>query len=150
MTLTELCQCLRNWFNRKPDGGDLPKLSGDFTISGGALQVSGIAEDQYYRILGSLRNDGVHKYGDALKDETFSGDIWLMAIPDEVIALASDISAWQDKYEAADSASMSPFNSESYDGYSYTKSGSGANGSGLNTVSWQSAFASRLNMWRKI
>ena len=100
----------------------------------------------------------MHKYGDAqdvLHDEdAFDGSIWAMAVPPDVIALAEEIEAWQAKYGGVDSAAMSPFNSESFGGYSYSKYGGGTSGSTTGasspSASWQSVFASRLNRWRKI
>lgn len=145
--LTELCQELRNWFDRE-------RHSGTFEISGGVITAPFLVSGQYYRIMGSIFNDGVHKYGDAtdtLTDETFTGSVWALAIPEAVINLATEIAEWRSKYEGASSPALSPFNSESFGGYSYTKSGgssaSSGNGGG---VSWRDAYASRLNMWRKL
>ena len=161
--MTELCQNLRNWFDR-----DQKKWHGKITISNNAItsfeydtlqstaaEPLSLTENQYFRIIGSLFNDGVHKYLDSedqLVDETFSGYIWAMAVPPAVIALCDDIEDWQAKYGGIDSALMSPFSSESFGGYSYSKgSRSGANSSGLASVtSWEQMFASRLNAWRKI
>lgn len=138
--LTELCQELRNWFDRE-------RHFGTFTITGGNITADFLAEGQYYRIIGSVFNDGVHQYPvDILRDETFDGSVWALAIPEPVIKLSEDIDAWREKYESADSAALSPFTSESFGGYSYTKSGSTADGG----TSWQSAFRARLNRWRKI
>lgn len=151
--LTEICQYLRNWFNRKPNGDDYPKFSGEFVIEDNELKFDGLVNGQYYRIMGSLFNDGVHKYGENdLTDETFTGVIWSMGVPKEVVQLAEEISEWQTKYGGVDGSMMSPFNSESFGGYSYNKSGGGAS-SGVQSAgsgTWQGAFASRLNMWRKI
>lgn len=146
--LTELCKELNNWFNYNQ-----PKYFGDFVIENGELtNAHGLQFGQYYRIVGSLFNDGVHIYPtDKLEDETFNGALWAMAIPEDVIALAADIKAWNDKYQSVDSPAMSPYNSESFGGYSYSKS-SGASSSGNVDLSgtWQGAFADRLNHWRKI
>lgn len=148
--LTELCQELRNWFDRNQ-----PKYYGEFTIENGVLILSGdmsLKDGQYFRIIGSALNDGVHQYGvygDALEDEAFSGAVWAMAIPPAILTLVKDIEAWQDKYGGIDSAAMSPFASESFGGYSYSKSGAGS-GSGSTSGGWRSAFAGRLNPWRKI
>ena len=115
-----------------------------------------LLDEQYFRIVGSVFNDGVHQKGDLsdfLHDESFSGSVWAMAVPPEVIALAEDIEDWQAKYGAVDSVAMSPYNSESFGGYSYSKfgGGSGSSGSGLSGNSgWRGAFADRLNRWRKI
>lgn len=145
--LNEICQELRNWFDRGQ-----PRLHGAFEISGGKIVdtdfTSIIQPNQYFRIIGSVFNDGVYKYTDelVLNDEIFVGSVWLMAIPKEVVDLASEISAWITKY--GDSVN-SPYQSESFGGYSYTKAGAGSN-SNSSGPTWQSIFASRLNMWRKI
>ena len=144
--LTNLCQELKNWFDRYQ-----PMVIGKFKIEEGKitsesfLQV--VQENQYFRIRGSVFNNGVHQYTPdlALTDEEFDGVISLMAIPKEVIDLAAEIDAWNQKYGEA---VLSPFTSESFGGYSYSK-GANASGSGQG-VSWQSAFASKLNRWRKI
>lgn len=144
--LTELCQELRNWFDRE-------RFTGTFTITDGSITVPFLIEGQYYRIIGSIFNDGVHKYGDtkdALLSETFTGAIWCLAIPKPVLELADEIAAWRTKYESADSSAMSPFQSESFGGYSYNKGGSTANSGNSAPMSWKSVFASRMNMWRKI
>ena len=146
--LTELCQELRNWF-------DLDRKSGTFTISGGVLAVDFLQTNQYYRIKGSVFNDGVHKYGDAqdtLTNEVFTGEVWALGIPKAVIDLAADIAAWKAKYETASSQAMTPFQSESFGGYSYTKaSTSAAAGSAASTpTGWKAVYASALNRWRKI
>ena len=148
--LSELCRELKNWFDRGQ-----PKILGDFTISDGHFDrriSEKIQYNQYFRIIGSVFNDGVYCFNDKLElvDETFHGAVWLMAVPKEVIDLADDISSWQEKYGSVDSTAMSPFNSESFGGYSYSKStgGSGAGSTGATT--WQSAFANRMNRWRKI
>ena len=145
--LTELCQELRNWF-------DLDRRYGTFTISGGALTADFLSAGQYYRIKGSIFNDGVHQYGSEteLVDETFKGEVWAMGIPKAVIELADQIAAWKAKYENVDSQSMSPFQSESFGGYSDSKaSASAAAGSAASTpTGWKAVFASALNRWRKI
>lgn len=162
MMLTELCQILRNWFDR-----DQKKWYGNVTISNGEITLIpnlehglqsafNLKNGQYYRIIGSLLNDGVHQYPDndnELIDEEFSGSVWAMAVPPSVIALCDEIQEWQNQYGGVGGATMSPFSSESFGGYSYTKaSGSGSvSGSGSSaTVTWQDMFAQRLNAWRKI
>lgn len=148
--LTEICQYLHNWFNRKPDGSDYPKYSGAFEVVNGELDMDDLAEGQYFRIMGSLFNDGVHKKGEGgLKDESFDGEIWSMGVPPQIVALADKIKAWADKYGDVDGAALSPYQSESFDGYSYTKQASG-NTDGSSGVSWSSAFKSSLAPWRKI
>lgn len=142
--LTELCQELNNWFERE-------KRSGSFRIVDGMLEADFLRPGQYFRVMGSLFNDGVHQYGnDFLNDEDFTGSVWSLAIPVAVIKLSEDIDAWRAKYEAPDSSAMSPYMSESFGGYSYSK-GSAISGTGTGgATSWRTSFASRMNAWRKI
>lgn len=130
-------------------------MIGEFSIENGELTGDiDLLKNQYYRIVGSVFNDGVHQYGvDVLIDEPiFEGAVWYMAVPPEVVKLAKDIEDWQKKYGGADSAAMSPYNSESFGGYSYSKGGGGSasGGGGSTGADWKSAFASRMNQWRKI
>ena len=144
--LTELCQELRNWFERK-------KFFGTFTIEDGQIEVpdGSLQNGQYFRIVGSVFNDGVHKYDpeseSQLVDEVFEGAIWAMAVPPSVVDLSERISEWVTKY--GDSVS-SPYQSESFGGYSYQKASSGQGNAGSSSPTWQSTFASELNRWRKI
>ena len=143
--LTELCEELNNFFWKQ-------KLTGTFTIQSGSIDLHEyVQEGQYFRIVGSVFNDGVHKYpATDLKDEVFKGGIWTMAVPETVIDLASDIKDWRAKYESADSAMMSPFASESFGNYSYSKATGGTAGSGDTSNSWIGAFSSRMNKWRRL
>lgn len=149
--LSELCGYLRNFFEKE-------QYFGEFSILGGAIAPLGggdlpLLEGQYIRIVGSVLNDGVYKWSEdgieELTDETFKGSVWALAIPKEVINLSAEIDAWKAKYEGTDSQSMSPFASESFGGYSYTKASGGADASG-GLGGWQGAFYNRLSQWRKI
>ena len=145
--LAELCKEIKNWF-------EYAKFFDTFTIENNAITGAySLQENQYFRIVGSVFNDGVYKYDNklALTNEQFTGAIWAMAVPKEVIALAEDIKAWNDKYGNIDSAAMSPFNSESFGGYSYSKSSGGSSSGNVDlSGTWQGVFADRLNHWRKI
>ena len=180
--LTELCQELKNWF-------DTERHFDTFKIEDGELSVDFLQDGQYYRIVGSVFNDGVYQFHipvteetqepessqepgepsedpenetqeaqDAseetpkLIDETFEGAVWAMAVPPAVLALLAEIEAWQEKYGGVDSAAMSPFTSESFGGYSYSKGSRGSSSSSGtgDAGTWQSVFSSRLNKWRKI
>ena len=146
LILTEICEYLNNYFWEK-------KISGNFTISDGAIDAVGLKDGQYFRIIGSTFNDGVHKYPitatTKLTDEEFKGIILAMAVPQTVIAIASDIKDWQTLYGNVSSEAMSPFTSESFAGYSYSKNGSGNANSGSN-ITWQDVFGGRLNKYRKL
>lgn len=140
--LNELCRELKNWFVRS----ESDKHFGAFTISNGVVMPSlDLSVNQYYRIIGSKFNDGVHKFGDnqdVLIDETFDGAIWIMCVPKEVIDLSVKISGFISKQDL----NSSQFTGESFGGYSYTK-GTKSNGA---PITWQDVFCSDLNYWRKI
>ena len=74
-----------------------------------------------------------------------------MSIPPDFISLVTEISAYQAKYGDINSTAMSPFNSESFGGYSYSKSSGGNVDTSQNKGgTWQGAFGARLAKWRKI
>ena len=137
--LTEICAELRNWFV-VPDGVHIQT----YTISGGSIAPLGfLQEGQYFRIIGSVFNDGVHQYpASDLTDEVFHGAVWAMAVPPAVIDLAVEI----EEYNNSDAGKASPYTSESFGGYSYTKA---TDASGA-PISWKKVFASRLAKWRKL
>lgn len=152
--LTEICSYLRNYFDRDSKGDKLPSWTEEIRIVNGEPTgfSNRLLRGQYFRIADSILNNGVWKYGtDYLQDETFTGTVQSMAVPPEVENLARDIAEWSEKH--AD-ALNSPYQSESFGGYSYSLRGSGTNaygnsGSGGN-LTWQSQFAARLAPWRKI
>ena len=135
--LDEILAEIRNYFT-------VSVHSGDFKVIGGRLSpLDFLQNGQYFRIVGSVMNDGVYRYPfSGLTDETFSGEIWALAVPPTLIALAADI----EEYEKKAKETVSPYTSESFGGYSYTKA-TDSNGSPL---SWEKVFAKRLNKWRKI
>lgn len=147
--MTELCQELRNWFDRARYIGHIT-LNADGDVYCNSVKI-GLAEGQYFRVVGSVFADGVHVYPDGgTKSEAFDGAVWAMAVPPAVLQLAQDIAAWRTKYEAPDATSMSPFMSESFGGYSYQKGSAFTSDNKSGGVSWQGVFAARLNPWRKI
>ena len=137
MDLTNLCAELRNYFETK-------KRFGTFTISGGSISPSDFLQDgQYFRIVGSVFNDGVHRHpAHDLTDETFDGAVWAMAVPPAVVELLQKIQ----EFEAATANAPTAYTSESFGGYSYTKA---TDANGL-PVGWRSVFKSELNRWRKL
>lgn len=137
MDLTNLCAELRNYFETE-------KRFGTFTISGGSISPSNFLQDgQYFRIVGSVFNDGVHRHpAHDLTDETFDGAVWAMAVPPAVIDLATEI----EEYNKSDVGKPSPYISENFGGYGYTKA---TDENGL-PAGWRSVFKSELNRWRKL
>lgn len=141
--LSELCRYLNNYF-------DSERIHGDFEIVEGNLSGMGekLQDGQYFRIIDSVFNDGVYKYPQTqLRDEAFSGSVWIMKVPPEVLKISEEIDAWEAQYMTPDGAALSPYTSESFGGYSYSKA-SGENGI---ASAWTGidGFASRLNGWRK-
>lgn len=138
--LEQVLMNIRRWF---PVEGGI--YSGTFTIKDGGITLPFLADGQYFRICGSVFNDGLHQYNVLdLVDETFNGTIWALAIPKTVIELADEISKWQEKNGEAAS---SPYSSESFGGYSYSKA---TDAETRDAVTWQSAFKKQLSAWRKI
>lgn len=147
--LTDFCAEIRNYFLRDYRA-DIH--AGTFTVSDGHIEsLSFLQDGQYFRIKNSVFNDGVWKYGEeaeTLHDETFEGEIWAMAVPPDAVALSEEIDQW---ITANADSLNSPYQSESFGGYSYSKSSgrSNANGSS-NAYGWQDHFASRLNKYRRV
>ena len=139
MILTEICAELRNWFV-VPDGVHIQT----YTISGGSIApLDFLQEGQYFRIVGSVFNDGVYQYpATSLTDEVFEGAVWAMALPPSLIALTAEI----EEYNKSDAGKASPYISENFGGYGYTKA-TGINGK---VLTWKSVFADALNRYRKL
>ena len=137
--LTEICAELRNWFV-VPGGIHIQT----YTISGGSIApLDFLQEGQYFRIVGSVFNDGVYQYpATSLTDEVFEGAVWAMAVPPTLIALTAEI----EEYNKSDAGKASPYISENFGGYGYTK----ATGSNGKVLTWKSVFADALNRYRKL
>ena len=137
--LEEILHTLKNWF-------DVVRLYGSFDIQQGKIYHSGepidFREGQYYRIIGSVYNDGLHQSYDAIQDEHIQdGSVWILAIPPRILKLADEITAWQTKNGAP-----GQFQSESFAGYSYTR----ATNKDGSAVTWEDAFRTQLRQWRKL
>lgn len=133
--LYRICKEIKNFFVHE-------KHSGTFSIVDGNLDADFLKDGQYFMISGSVLNDGVYQHPAQLTDEEFKGEIFSLAIPKSFLDLVAEIEA----YEKSDAGKVSPYTSESFGGYSYSKA-SGQNGNG---ITWQGAFASKLNAWRKL
>lgn len=142
MKITDFCAEVHNWL-------DIARLFGEFTIEDGTISIDGMLEGQYFRIIGSVFNDGVYQYPPSnLTDETFDGAVWFMAVPPDVKSLIDDMTAWENANAAVLS---SPYSSESFGGYSYTKaSGGNSAAGGDGSVTAFSHFADKLKRYRKV
>ena len=145
----EICAEIKNYFTYEED-----KHIGDFVISNGQISPIFAIPTDYIRISGSRLNDGVHKRGKngefALIDEAFHGGIWVMSPPADFLALVEEIASWQAKYGVVGSENMSPYASESFGGYSYSKSAGGTGAGASSMPTWANAYTTRLNQYRRI
>lgn len=137
-------QVLRHIHNRF----DYAYLEGTFEVSSGTFEVDGAQDGQYLWIEGSVFNDGLHQYPlSGLTDEVFDGRVALLAVPRAVIDLVDRISDWTvDNADVIDS----PYQSESFGGYSYTKASGASAGDGPILSGWKAQFKGDLDNWRKI
>lgn len=128
---------------RYTNAGQLVKevVQGDFAISDGVISSSSLtlSDGQYYAILGSDMNDGVYQFGiDTLIDERFSGSVYVLRYNRAFFDLVTEMEEWNEKN--GDKLN-SPYTSESFGGYSYTKD---SNASDVFKV-----FEPRLRGWKK-
>ena len=124
---------LNNWFV-------VGRYDDTYTIEDGGITLPFLVDGQYFRIVGSLFNDGVYQYPAELTDETFDGSVWALAIPKALLSTVEEITAW-----TAKNGDSGPYTSESFGGYSYSKA---TNSKGL-AVGWRDVFAAQLAPWKK-
>lgn len=133
--LEQILMHLNNWF-LVPGG----VRADTYTIKDGSITLPFLANGQYFRIVGSLFNDGVYQYPAELTDETFDGSVWALAIPKALLSTVDEITAW-----TAKNGDSGPYTSESFGGYSYSKA---TNSKGM-AVGWRDVFSSQLAPWKK-
>ena len=124
---------LNNWFV-------MGRYDDTYTIEDGGITLPFLVDGQYFRIVGSLFNDGVYQYPAELTDETFDGSVWALAIPKALLSTVEEITAW-----TAKNGDSGPYISESFGGYSYSKA---TNSKGL-AVGWRDVFSAQLAPWKK-
>jgi len=135
--LEQILDHLHNYFVVK--GG---VHAGTFTVADGSIDLDFLQQGQYFKIVGSVFNDGVYQYpATGLTTETFNGEIWTMAVPPAVIALSVEIGEWVGSHP------NDGYLSESFGGYSYSL---GTNSRGSAPAGWEDVFRGRLNVWRKV
>lgn len=147
-TLEKVLGHIHNWF----EYDEIPV--GHCAISDGALPASvNIPSGAWFRIQGSLFNDGLHSNPAAdLVDETFDGTITVCAVPKSLLDVVDEIEQWIEDTSASDEAARKArYQSESFGGYTYTLKGDSRAGDGSGGLTgWQAAFATDLNQYRKI
>lgn len=145
MTITDFCEELHNFFETE-------KYIESVTIENGALLgfSDRLQENQYFRVVGSVFNDGVCKYPTAdLTDETFDGAIWAMAVPPAALALLEKIQEWDSQY-GNNADNYTPYASETMHHYSRSFAINTNSKGELVRPTWQAVFRTELNRWRKI
>ena len=128
---------IRNFFPGKA-------RDGYFEIENGKVDLSlFVKEGQYILIEDSDLNNGVYKYDQdlILKDEKFVGRITALKIPDDFLKLTEEIEEYINSGK-----DNSPYTSESFGGYSYSRAQSASGG----VATWKDVFRSRLDAWRKL
>ena len=151
--LTQVCEYLNNYFV-------MSSQTGDFTIAGGSIVGADfLKEGQRFLISGSVLNDGIYTWraagirndddtaGAGLSGETFTGAICGLAVPPQLLSLTAEITTWVGKYG---DVINSPYQSESFGGYSYTRASAEKSAGGSGAAGWQDVFASRLKRWKKV
>lgn len=132
---------LHNWFPIKGAA-----RCGEHEIVSGELQADYLKPGQYYRIKGSVFNDGLHIYPcdepDCMLDEVFTGEVWPLAIPKAVLEIADEIKAYRDENPDTDKVS------ETFADYSYTRAQTTKDGTST-AGGWMAVFGPRLRVWRR-
>lgn len=132
--LYEVMRHIRNYFLTGT------RIAGEFHIEDGSINLP-LIDGQYFLVEGSILNDGVYKYPtNEMKDETFSGYIVPLAVPQDFVNLCTEIDEFNKKNKPGQ------YISESFAGYSYSKA-TDRNG---NVASWETVFKKRLDVYRKI
>lgn len=144
--LTEICQYLHNYFEYEKHFG-LISIIGDVVFCDG--EEIEMDEGQYFALFREKFAIGVYQYGDELTDKTFMGSVWLMDIPDAILKANQWAEQWMEKNGGVDSAANSPFQSESFGGYSYSK-GNNSNGKAGVGIFDQASFVGMLAPYRKL
>lgn len=139
----EVLGSINNFFELEPSRGEFEVEDGELRAVSGNLPA--LADGQYYLVRGSAMNDGLHVAGgsDLHREAPFSGEVVPCAVPAELRALIREVAEWQGR----NGATVGPYQSEGFDGYSYSRATDSQTGG---AVTWQSAFRARLNRWRRL
>lgn len=144
--LEQILTEIHNWF-RVRDGVD-GIHPGTYTIQNGKIALPFLRDGQYFRIMGSVFNDGLYRYGPdmaALEDETFQGTVWALAVPKAVIDAAAEAETWLAKNGAVVNGIYS---SESFGGYTYTKDTAAADSVAQTGI--PAHILAKVNCYRKV
>ena len=142
--ITRMCPFLHNFFTDKDH-----IFYNTYTICDNILSTNFINTGQYFRITGSSLNNGVYcNIPDDLKrlhNETFTGAIWLMDVPEDFVRLCEEVERFNAKI-AELSGNFQGYSSESWGGYSYTLPTSAPSF----MQDWQYKLKQAMSCYRKI
>lgn len=144
--LEQILMEIHNWFRVRDDVGGIHP--GTYTIDNGGIALPFLRDGQYFRIMGSMFNDGLHRYGpdmEALTDETFDGTIWALSIPKTVVDAAAEAEAWMTKNGAI---AGGIYSSESFGGYTYSKDAAAADS--VSKTGIPAHILAKVNGYRKL
>ena len=144
--LTRICRYLKNWFVVKTYLGNITVSDGKVYCNGDEIEMQ---EGQRFALVRIHYVYGTYSYGDEIEDSEFEGAVWIMDVPADVLEVAERMTEWETANGGADSQAMSPYQSESFGGYSYSK-GSGTNGKVGASVFDIADFAAALSPFKKI
>lgn len=144
--LEQILMEIHNWFRVRDNVNGIHPST--YTIENGGIALPFLKDGQYFRIMGSVFNDGLHRYGPdmkALEDETFDGTIWALAIPKSVIDAAAEAETWMSKNGAVVG---SVYSSESFGGYTYSKDTTAADS--VSKTGIPAHILAKVNGYRKL
>lgn len=144
--LTRVCRYLKNWFVKESYPGNITVSDGKVYCNGSEIEMS---EGQHFALVRTRYVYGAYSYGDEIEDSEFEGAVWIMDVPQDVLDVVARMTEWETANGGVDSAAMSPYQSESFGGYSYSKA-SGSNGKVGSSVFDNAEFASVLRPFKKI
>lgn len=152
MTVPELCVLTHNFF----DCYDEPFVGGfiigtdyiwntfnfeEDVVANQTNILDGLAPHQYYKIEGSIFNDGVHEAVESLTPEKFYGKVQPMRVPKVFVELAKKITAYDEKLPSG-----GVYVSQSFNGWSGTM----ATGTDGLPADGCTRYRREINQWRKL
>lgn len=142
--LTNICAYLHNYFDYERHSGEISIVNGVIFCNGKTITLD---EGQYFALFRERIPLGV--FNEVPADKTFVGSVWLMDVPKDVLDADKWADDWMKANGGAGSEANSPFQSESFGGYSYNK-GSNSSGKGGSSVFDNAQFARMLAPYRKL
>ena len=142
--LTNICAYLHNYFDYERHSGEISIVNGVIFCNGKTIMLD---EGQYFALFRERIPLGV--FNEVPADKTFYGSVWLMDVPKDILDADKWADDWMKANGGAGSEANSPFQSESFGGYSYNK-GSNSSGKGGSSVFDNAQFARMLAPYRKL